>query len=125
MADPTTHEIGATLETIASLPSLGIPGTQSEFIEYARSRVLADGTTKGIGFPQAVWYFGFLTADQFETLREYATSGSGLVYIATMTNAAEFIRYSAIMTFPQQYEIRNDKPQKFEVRFTHLIEAEE
>ncbi len=124
MADPTTYEIGATLETIASLPSLGIPGTQSEFIEYAKSAVMADGTTKGIGLPQAVWYFGYLSESQFETLREYATSGSGLAYIATMNNAAEFVRYSAVMTLPQQYEIRNDKPLKFEVRFTHLIEAE-
>lgn len=124
MTAATTYEIGATLETMSSLPTLGIPGVQSTFYDWAKEATLGDGTLRGLGLPQAEWYCGYLTSDQFDTIRTICAGASANVYIATLNNEREYVRYSAVMIIPANYEIRVDMPQKFTIKFTHLAEAE-
>jgi hypothetical protein len=124
MTAATTYEIGAALGSIATLPSMGIPGVQSEFIDFATSDTLASGQIRARGFPQAEWYCGYLTSDQFDTLRAFCPGASATVCIATMNNDREFVRYDCIMKVPERYKIRKNEPQDFTITFTHLVEAE-
>lgn len=124
MTAATWYEIGTTFAGMQPLTTLGIPGVQSDFSDYAKSATIQDGNTRALGFPQAVWYCGYLTSAQFDVIRAICPGASANVYIATMNNDREFVRYSAIMKLPEKYEIRNNIPKDFEITFTHLIDAE-
>jgi hypothetical protein len=126
MAAPTNFEIGATLIGMADIVTAGIIEPMAEFYEYAEEISLANGQRRAYGLPRANWTFAYLTAAQYDALRAYATGASGQVYIATLNNDSEFVRYSCIMLPPPRYTIRIDRPtyRDVTIEFRYLVEAE-
>jgi len=124
MTAPTTYEIGASLGTIATLASQDIINPESTFIDFPSTVKLASGLTRGLGFPQAQWHFGYMTSVQYDALRTLCTGISATVCIATMNNDRDFVRYNCSMEVPPQYVIRADRYIDVTVLFTGLVAAE-
>jgi len=124
MAAATWYEIGVNLAGAVSLISLGIPGVESEFIDFVESRTLSDGQERKRGLPQVRWNCGYLTSTQFAVFRTLCLGASASVCIATLNNDLEFVRYNCIMKVPGEYRLRDDKAVDFVFEFSHLVEAE-
>jgi hypothetical protein len=120
MADPTTYELGETLLNIASLTSLGIPNPQSQHYDYSQSVVIGNGQTKGLGYPRATWYYGYLTQPQFKALSDFVSGLSATAYFSTMTNTTDFKTYRGIMRIPETYKIRKNDYIDVSIEFTLL-----
>ena len=124
MTAPIGYELGAALGSIATLPSLLIPDPESEFIDYGASEKLADGTLRALGFPQASWHYGYLTAKQYDALKAFVTLANAVVCIATMNNDRDFVRYDCMMVLPEKFVIRDTRYVDITITFNRLVEAE-
>ena len=94
---------------------------ESQFKDYSTLIKLANGKQKGLGYPVATWHYGYLTEEQWTTLKSYCTAISNDVYIATMNNAGDYVVYSAVMNMPDQYVIRATRYIDITITFTNII----
>jgi len=131
MTAATTYEIGTTLGTMATLASIGAINPESQFTDYPDSIKLADGTTRARGFPTASWHYGYLTPTQYNALRAFVTLASAEIFIATLNNNREFVRYTGVMVMPDTFVLRNTAGSDnrlgyvdVTIEFNRLVEAE-
>ena len=90
---------------------------------------LADGKTRGVGLPRAIWKFRSLRTKQRENLRDFCPGVSSIVYIRTPTNETiEGVRvwgdFLAIAHWAQRSEMVDDgleKVDEIEITFSHLV----
>ena len=94
---------------------------ESQFKDYSTIVKLANGKQKGLGYPVATWHYGYLTEEQWTTLKSYCTAVSNDVYIATMNNNGDYVVYSAVMNMPDQYIVRATRYIDITITFTNLI----
>ena len=94
---------------------------ESQFKDYSTIVKLANGKQKGLGYPVATWHYGYLTEEQWTTLKSYCTAVSSDVYIATMNNNGDYVVYSAVMNMPDQYIVRATRYIDITITFTNLI----
>lgn len=107
MAAPITYEIGTALGSIATLTSLGIVNPESTHIDYSNSVKLGSGLTKGLGFDQCEWHYGYLYIAQYSALRAFCSTAGAAVCIATLNNDMSFVRYNGFIEMPLQFVIRS------------------
>ena len=124
MTAPTTYEIGTTLVGMVTLASLNIPDPESQFIEYAASTRLGDGRVRGMGYPQTTWHYGFLKNTWYDILRAYCTGASANIFIATMDNNQDWVRYTAVIAIPDRFIVRATRYIDVTLNFTQMVEAE-
>lgn len=125
MAAPTNYEIGSTLGGMADMITAGIIYPQAEYNEGVDTVTLGSGQLRRLGLPFATWTFGYLTQAQYDALRAFCTGASAAVFIATINNDNEFVRYAGIMQMPERYTIRDSKYIDMEVIISHLVEQVE
>lgn len=119
-----SYEIGATGPGLVNVESLTVPlpAPKGIFQDYTEVIELGDGTVRGVGFPAAVWRWGFLTQAQRDQLRTFCTGASNEVYIKTRTNdsADSYGLYTAVMVWPTE-EKDAQRRLDFAVLFRHLV----
>lgn len=88
------------------------------------------GGSFGRGYPQAVWSFDALTAEQHYILRQICPGLSADVYIETLTNEFDasgnrlWIQAQAVMKWTGgEEDIQADTPLNVEINFTHIVEV--
>lgn len=120
------YRIGTTLVGMTNIEDLPTPisNMQSFYKPYQQAIVLGDGTTRGVGYPEAIWQWNFLTREQRDQLRIFCPSSSAIVYIRTRVsdNADQYKNFLAIMHWPEDEERFARKRMDFKIRFTHLVE---
>lgn len=120
------YRIGTTLGGMTNIEDLPtpIPNMQSFYKPFQQTLTLGDGTTRGVGFPEAVWQWNFLTREQRDQLRQFCPSSSAIVFIRTRIsdNGDEYKTFQAVMHWPNDEERFARKRTDFKIRFTHLIE---
>jgi len=121
MTAPITYEIGSTLAGIDALVNIGAIEPKAEYNEYAETITLANGSTRGAGLPFATWLFGYLTSDQYDVLRAFCSGASASVFIATINNDNDFVRYAGIIKFPERYTIRDGRRVDVSITISHLV----
>ena len=120
-----THEfeIGTTSETMTNLGNLTTPVTapRSAYLPYSKIVRLADGSARGLGFPQAQWTFPLITLEERDQLKTFCTGASAAVYIRTKLNDDTYADFSAVMHWPEEEErwLAGVK-QSLTIRFTML-----
>jgi len=129
MAAPTDYEIGAALNSAATLVSQGCINPEAQFVDFSSTAKLESGLVTGLGFYKASWHFGYLYKDQFDVLKSFSSGAAGAaVCISTLNNEMSFVRYNCNMEIPLTYPMRstNEKQvyQDVTIEFTELIEAE-
>lgn len=119
----TSYKIGTanTEEDFKLLSDWDVVDPQSDFFEYSVTVKLANGKTRGLGYPRATWHYGYLTTAQYETMRDFCTGSSASVYIATLINDGTFAAYSAIMSVPENYIMRAGRYVDVTFQFTNLV----
>lgn len=115
-------KIGATVEGMVTLTSLGIPAPKYEYGKYSGEIVLGDGTARGVGLPLTAWHWGFLTPAQRDALRTYCTGKSAIVYIRTIKDDGTYADYQAVMIWANQEERQAGRIIDFTLDFRNMVE---
>lgn len=118
------YKIGTTSGGMVTLASLGIPDPKGEYFNYSDLRNLGDGTVRGVGYPRAVWRWGFLSRADRDALRTYCTGvASSAIYIQTRTldSTDVFDDFSATMIWPAEEERSAGRRLSFEIEFRNLV----
>ncbi len=128
MTAATTFEIGATLGSMATLVSRQAIEPKATFTDYSNIVKLGSGLVKGLGFPQAEWYYEYITQTQYDVFRTFCPTVGASVFIATLTNDMAYVRYTALMEMPTQFVLRSPEGRKvyqdITIKFSNLVEAE-
>ncbi len=120
----TTFGIGTTYAGIASLKSLGLPAPLAPYRPGEAREIVSSGNAIDTGSPLVTWRFGFLTAAQRETLRDFCAGASASVYIWTKVNDSnEFRAFSAIMYWPEEENRAGGKRLDFVIEFRYLVDV--
>ena len=124
-----SYEIGTTSST-TNVESLTVPlyPPRSEFVAWSRTYDKADGLVGADGYPMALWHFDLLTAAQIAQLKTSSgVSGkSGATYIKTRTDTNSFVKYSAIMIWPDDVakkRVFRDRYLDVTIEFRKLVAA--
>ena len=78
------YKIGTSQATLTLLSDLGIPAPNHNFVPYSTERVLGNGATRGLGWPEDEWYWGFLKADWRATLKDYVPGRGAHIFVRTL-----------------------------------------
>jgi hypothetical protein len=123
------YQIGSTSST-TNLESLTVPVNppRSEFVAWSRTYDKADASVGADGYPVALWHFDLLTAAQIAQLRTSSgVSGkSGACYIKTRNDANSFVKYSAILIWPDDVakkRVFRDRYLDITLEFRKLVAA--
>lgn len=104
MATQEDYEIGSTSST-TKLTALTTPVNvpRGTFEEWSATFTKADGSVVGHGYPRATWHFDWLSQDMVDQLRTFCAAGnkSASVHIVTRRYDGTFVKYSAIMHWPE------------------------
>ena len=120
-----THEfeIGTSEGTMTNLAALDMPveAPRSAYAPYAKLVRLGDGSTRGLGYPQAQWSFPLLTLEERDQLKTFCADASAVVYIRTKLNDDTYADFRAVMHWPEEEErwLAGVK-QSLTIRFTML-----
>jgi len=101
------YAIGST-SSVTLLSALTVPVYEptGRYFEAAEWLDLASGGQRGQGFPRAVWEFISIDQLMVTQLRSFCTGQSADVWIATRTNAGTFAKFSAVMLWPGDDQMR-------------------
>jgi hypothetical protein len=123
MTTAQSYKLGATSTSgsFKLLSVIGIDNPESQFNDMSVRVKLANGKTRGLGYPVATWHFGFLSATKWALLKSYCTEESANVFIATMENDGTFVEYSAVMVLPETYVIRATRYIDITIQFSNLV----
>ena len=116
--------IGTTYGGMTALDELTTPVTdpKSNFMPYARVSSLANGGTRGLGFPIAIWDFSLITLAERNQLKEFCSGASATVYIHTKINDDSFADFSVKMIWPDGIEDRwYGEKKNFTIQFRNLV----
>jgi hypothetical protein len=136
---PENFKIGTTLlgmteiETLLAASGDLIPGEvfspDWSFQPYAEVRELADGKTRGQGFPVVIWRWNQISERNRQVLRSFISSGlSAPIYIRTPTNeisagARVWKSYLGVMKWtPEDEDKVAERTLGLVLTFTHLVE---
>lgn len=122
---PTNYSISSSGSDVTDLASLAtpIPYPKGFFQLYSQMIPLADGTTRGGGWPVASWHWGVLSRAQRDQLRTLLpnSSGSCWIYTRTMDNADAYSLYRASYIWPIEQEERDTgRRLNFQLDFKYL-----
>lgn len=115
-------EIGTTSST-TNVESLGTPlnPPRSRFIEFSQDIPLADGNTRGGGWPKAYWVWDFMTQAQYTQLLTYCSGKSAEIYIVTKTDHETYVKYSCVMVRPSEVARKDGLVLDVEIEFKALV----
>jgi hypothetical protein len=122
-----SYQIGTSAGTKATLATLSVVDPKSSYKPGAQRVRLTSGGSRDIGYPQAVWRWGFITQAQRNALRAYCTGASATVYITTRVNdtistaADAYDDFQAIMHWPEEEDREAFRRIGFELTFTNLV----
>ncbi len=116
-------EIGTT-STTTNLENLATPVEPPDFTytEHPKQVPLMNGMVRGMGFPQASWIWGFITAAERAMLRTFCPGKSASVFIVTPDNSRTYKKYQAVMVWPAGEDPTVDILPDFTIEFRHLVE---
>jgi len=122
---PTTFELGTTLGGIASLASLGLLAPESQYIDFSQRVVSADGIAHGLGYPSAVWHYGFMSQAEYDILRGIIPSLGKAIFISTLNNDGDYKTFACNAAMPETFTMRGpDSKIRYidvSINFTHLV----
>ena len=118
-----SFEIGVDHAGLANVEELGTPLTppRSRFVEFSQDIELADGSTRGGGWPIAFWIWDFLTQSQYTQLLVFCAGKSDDVNIVTKTDHETFVEYTAVMVRPSEVARKDGKVFDVTVEFRSLV----
>ena len=97
------YEIGANYGALVTLASVDLPDPESQFTTYSSTVVTGSGKTRGLGYPQATWHYGYLTQGQYDTLVSYLTDVGTALAIRTLNHNGDYIAYTANAELPTSF----------------------
>jgi hypothetical protein len=80
------YKVGTSADSMVLLSTLGVPAPHHNFVPYSTERVLGDGSTKGLGWPEDEWYWGFLKQAQRDALRAYVPDRGAHIFVRTLVD---------------------------------------
>jgi len=75
------YKMGTSQASLSLLSDLGIPAPHHNFVPSSSERVLGNGATRAVGWPEDEWYWGFLSGSQRATLRIYVPERGAHIFI--------------------------------------------
>lgn len=117
----TTYAGLANVETFTTIPNMA---PASKFFDYSESVPTGDGGRATRGAPSAVWTWGYIPDEMFNSLRALCPGGSAAMYIRTLQDDySTYAYYTCQMIWPEltEYEYRSGKYQTFSIRFQRLV----
>lgn len=122
-----SYAIGST-STVTNVESLTTPVNppRGTFQEWTRVYTSSSGMESGDGYPSATWHFDVLTQAMVTQLRSFCSGKSASVYITTRNGAGSFVKYSAVMIWPQNLmdkRVFRDRYLDVEIEFRKLVAA--
>jgi hypothetical protein len=119
------YKIGSTLVGLTNLEGLTVPLPPPHAIykSYQNIVPLGDMTTRGIGFPSAVWRWASLTDAQRDQLRSFCAGSSAEIYIRTRTNenTNEYKSFKGVMIWPTEEDPDSYSKVDFIITFVGLV----
>lgn len=125
-------KIGTTLLGMTNVEELTIPlqPPRYAFKDFQESVQTPSGISKGLGYPSATWYWGFLTNEQLLQLRTFCPGESATIFIQTFTNEVEedgddeLLVFTGVVHWPVEQDRQAHKAIDFTLLFTNLVEIE-
>lgn len=119
-----SYKIGSTQAGMKTLDALTtpVPAPRASYKPGNERKVLANGSERWLGWPEAVWTFPLLTDAQRDQLRAFCAGASATAYITTLTNASgsDFDDFSAVMVWPEDEDRRAGFVFDLTIRFQAL-----
>jgi len=116
------YQIGTTAVNLVSLESLGVPIPKASPAKYSKYLDLGDGTVRGAGWLTAEWRFAYLSHAQRAALKAYCSGSSAAVYVQTLAEDGTYLKYSAVMVWPQGINgMRADMLVDFVIGFRTMV----
>lgn len=110
---------------LVNVETLGVPAPRTRFIAYSTPITLGDGSTRGAGWRQVEWRWGYISRAGRVALRAYCAGASAAVYIKTQTNedttTDTYGIYSAQMLWPQSEDKSAGRRLDFALQFRALV----
>lgn len=116
--------IGATLETMVTLASLGVVEPLTNCALSSQDFDQADGLVSGQGWGLDTWRWGFITAAQYTALRAYCPGKSAQVYIRAIKPGKIPGDFRAVLVWPTRETRAGGKFLDFTLEFRLLEEYE-
>ena len=91
------YSIGITLESLATLDSLGISVPNDAFVLHSQEFSTGDGGVAGQGWSVCEWHWNIIRKIQRDILKTYCTGKSSNVFIRTYDENNEFKTYACKM----------------------------
>lgn len=131
MTGAPTYEfkIGTSKAGMVSLHELTTPVTwpKDEYQRWPEVKNLVSGGQRGMGLPEATWYWEFAPGAQYTQLQVFQGSGANLtttgVYIRTRNQNNQFKDYQCDMLWPANIQWTAGRVVKFEIKFRNLVEV--
>lgn len=118
-------KIGTSVGGMTLLKSLATPviWPRDEFDRYPVVKDLANGGTRGMGNPQANWYWDIIQGAQYTQLKTFMTALTTYnVYIRTRDETNSFHTYLCDMNWMPRPQWSAGRVLKFEIRFVNLVQ---
>lgn len=117
------------VKRLINVEDIGIDAPKPEYRLWGESKVMGDGSARGLGFPNAKWSWGFLkweaseAATQRDALRYYVPGKSTHVYIKTMTldNSDEYAVFHAMAYWPDEEQWDTKRRLNFALEFHYMV----
>lgn len=105
MAD---FKIGTTQGGMTNLESLAtpVPLPQSDYLPYARTVILGNGRTRGVGSPVVTWTFQLLSLAEYTQLRQFCSGSSAHVFIRTKVDDDTWADLEGDLIWPNESQNR-------------------
>jgi hypothetical protein len=108
------------------LSDLGIPAPRHNFVPFSLYRKLGNGRTKGVGWAEDEWYWGFLTGSQRATLKEHVPDAGTSVYITDlMDDGVTWQDFVCEAEWMRQEDRQTGRRIGFSLKLSAMIEIEE
>jgi hypothetical protein len=122
-----SFEIGST-STTTNLEALTTPVNPPicNFTEWTRIYDKLDASVGADGYPACTWHFPLLTQAMVTQLRTFCSGKSANVYIKTRRSDGTFVKYSAVMIWPDnqlQRRVQMGRYLDLEIQFRKLVAA--
>jgi len=115
------YSIGTTLESIATLDSLGISVPNDSFVLHSQEIETSDGGVAGQGWPVCEWHWNIIRKTQRDILRTYCPGKSADIYIKTYDEENEFQIYLGKMIWPGRENFTVNRILDFTIVFRKLV----
>lgn len=116
------YKIGTTLGGLTLLSSIPVIWPRSDFVRYSAMVPLMDGSEKGMGSPQVVWVWDWISYAQWTALRTYRTGVSSSIFIRTVDETGVWHSFSGVMIWPPMQEWVSNRALRLVLTFRMLVQ---